>query len=99
MWKAIDLEKINTLLNEYKDFGMGGETFSKFIERTSDNGIPVWDYVDSIGVITPQDFENNFDKDFIEKNFEDLANLWFNGLNAQIDLGIVLSCVEDEIKD
>ena len=95
MWKAIDLTKIDEILGEFKDYGQDGETFSKFIERTSDDEIPVWDWVDSVGVVTPQDFEGKFDKQFIEENFEDLANCWFNGLNGQIDFGIVLECVKE----
>jgi len=98
MWKAIDLKKIDDLLIEYGDFKSDNEIFSKFIERTTDDEIPVWDYVGSIGVITPQDFENNFDKDFIERNFEDLAHFWFKGIDAQVDYGMVLECVEDKMK-
>ena len=99
MWKAIDLKKIDDLHDEFHSLRLEDETFSKFIERTTDDEIPVWDWVDSIGVVTPQDFENNFDKKFIENNFEDLADLWFKGLNAQVDFGVVLECVEDEMKD
>ena len=97
MWKSIDLKKIDELLKEYKDFGFEDETFCKFIERTSDDNIPVWDLTDSIGVVTKQDFENNFSKEYIEENFEDLASEWFKGLNAQVDYGIVLECIEEEI--
>ncbi len=96
MWKAIDLTKIDELLLNHKEYGSEGETFSKFIERTSDDEIPVWDWVDSVGVVTKEDFENRFEKQFIEEHFEELANCWFDGLNGQIDFGIILENVKDE---
>ena len=97
MWKAIDLTKIDTLLKEFEDYKSDSESFSSFIENTRDDEIPIWDWVDSIGVITPRDFESNFEEDFIKEHFEELAKFWFNGLQAQIDFGIVSDCVKDEM--
>ena len=103
MWKAIDLNKIDELLKDYKAFKHKRETFSEFIDVSGlirDDGIkiPDWDWVDSVGVVTPQDFEEVFDKEYVEDNFDDLAHTWFNGLNGQIDFGILLDCVKDEPK-
>lgn len=98
MWKAIDLKKLNDLYLDYPKDKLSGETFSEFVEGRVINDSPIWDWVDSIGVVTPEDFENNFKHKFIQKNFEELANLWFNGLNGQIDFGIAGDCVKDEME-
>lgn len=98
MRKVIDLDKLNELLKEYKDFKLKDESFSEFVENTKDDDIPVWDWVDSVGVVTPEDFEMYFSKDYIKKNFKELANLWFKALSAQIDFSIVLENVRDEMK-
>ena len=56
MWKAIDLSKLDDLLKDYKEFKTKGESFSSFVESTTDDEIPIWDWIDSIGVVTPEDF-------------------------------------------
>ena len=99
MWKTINLDKIDELHKEFHSLRLERETFSKFIERTADDEIPVWDWIDSIGVVTPQDFEETFDKDFIEENFKELAHDWFNGLQGQIDFGILLDCIKEDWDD
>lgn len=96
MRKMIDLNKLNELLEDYKQYKHKEEKFEEFIEVNTDDGEPVWNWVDSVGVVMKGDFEEGFKADFIEKNFEDLANAWFNGLNAQVDFGILLSCLKDE---
>lgn len=97
MWKSVDLTKIDKLLEEYKDYKHSGESFSSFIETTNDDEIPVWDWTDSIGIVTHGDFENHFSGKYIEKNFEKLANMWFSCSNSQIDWGITLDSIKDEI--
>jgi len=97
MWRSIDLTKLDKLLEEFKDYGSEGESFSSFIETTKDDETPVWNWVDSVGVVTPQDFEGKYGEDFIEDNFQGLANQWFNNLNSQVDFGSVLECID--IKD
>lgn len=54
---------------------------------------------DSIGIVCEEDFEDTFHKEFIQENFPELASLWFSGLANQIDFGIVLESVEDEMRD
>jgi hypothetical protein len=98
MRKMIDLDKLNELLEDYKQYKHKEESFEEFIEVNTDNGEPVWNWVDSVGIVMKGDFENAFKDDFIEKNFEDLAYAWFNGLNSQVDFGILLSCLKDEDK-
>ena len=101
MWKSIDVNKLDKLLEEYREFGheKEGEMFSDFIKSTTDDEFPVWDYTDSIGIVTPEDFKKDFSMDFIEHHFEELANLWYKGLNTQVDFGILLECVKDEAQN
>jgi len=73
-----------------------GESFSEFVENTKDDGVPVWDLTDSLGIVTPEDFENVFDKKTIEKNYDELTHLWFKGLNYMVDFGMLLDCVKEE---
>lgn len=94
MWKAIDVTKIERLLDKYNKSDKS-IPFGEFVEDQEDE----WDWVDSVGVVTKGDFSEAFKDKFIEENFEDLAHLWFKGLNAQVDFGIVLDCVKDEIGD
>lgn len=96
VWKSIDIRKLDKLLEEYKDMKYKEESFSEFVEGTKDNNEYVWDLTDSIGVVSKGDFERTFTKEFIEKHFEDLAELWFKGLNSQVDLGIILGCIKEE---
>jgi hypothetical protein len=98
MRRMIELNKLNKLLDDYKHRHKKDETFEEFIDVNTDNGEPVWNLVDSIGIVMKGDFENAFKDDFIEKNFEDLAYAWFNGLNSQVDFGILLSCLKNEDK-
>lgn len=104
MWKSIDISKLDELLENYNRMKNEGKTFSKFIEVSGlvkDDGlnIPDWDWVDSIGVVTPEDFGGAFDKEFVEEHFEELADLWFKGINSQVDFGIVLECIKEEIAE
>lgn len=99
MWKAIDLRKLDDLLREFLDYRHGGEKLSDFVESTIDGGFPAWDLVDSIGVVTPEDFGNDFDKEFIEQNFYDLASDWFKGLNGQVDFGILRNVIKEQWKE
>lgn len=110
MWKAIDLKKIDELYKLFNFINKDNKNlvlgdFKEFIESAGENkkgkgdGFPVWDWVDSIGVVTPEDFEGAFDKEFIEKNFEDLAHDWFSGLCGQIDFGMLLDCIKEDWED
>lgn len=92
MWKAIDIDKLDNLLKDFNN--SNNKSFSKFVEEKDD-----FDWVDSVGVVTPEDFENDFSKEFIKKNFKDLAGFWFAGLNSQVDFGVVLDCVKDNMQE
>jgi len=94
MWKAIDTKKLNRLLELYNK-SRKSKSFEKFVESHEDD----IDFVDSVGVVTKGDFENNFDKDFIEEHFEDLIRAWFNGISSQVDFGIIEGCVKDEFEE
>ena len=45
-YKAVALKDIDEHLEDYKDCGLEDETFSSFIEGTTDDGKPVWVWVD-----------------------------------------------------
>ncbi len=91
MWKSIDIKKLDTLLEEYNKSNKS-KSFSEFLETKEDE----IDIIDSVGVVTKGDFENNFDKDFIDEHFDDLAHNWFNNVNSQVDFGVTESDIKDE---
>jgi len=99
MKQMIEVDELNKLLEEFKRKSKKRESFEKFITRTKADDDRIVQWVDDIGILTKGDFENYYSKDFIEKNFDDLAHAWFNGLQGQIDFGMVLECVKDVITE
>ena len=106
MWNSIDIIKLDRLLGDYEGYKAKVEEVNvrakkrlelkPFLMWLVENAKDDIDLTDSIGVVEKGDFENKFDKKFVEENFEDLASLWFKGLNSQADFGIVLDCMEDD---
>ena len=99
MRKSIDLRKIDNLFHEFIKTKNKKESFSEFIEKTNDNGKPAWDLVDSIGIVSPEEFKDQFEEKFIKEYFCDLAADWFKGIYSQIDLGIVLNRISEKWTD
>jgi len=101
MWKSIDLNKIDDLLNDYKEFGAEGLSFSEYILKRNNKGeFKVWDMTDSVGIVTQGDFMDSYKEDYIEDNFEKLAELWFSVLNHHInDWSLVLLGVTEELPE
>ena len=95
----IEVEKVNELLEDYNKHKFKDETFSKFIERTKDNGMPVADWFDCCGCVTPEDFETMFKTKFIQDHFHELGEIWFEMVIAQIDFGFVIQNVADAMGD
>ena len=96
MWTSIDITKLNRMLKLYNNSDkMKFKNFEKFVESHEDD----LDITDSVGVVTKGDFENNFDKDFIEENFDDLAYAWFRGLSGQADFGILGDVIKEEFEE
>ena len=85
MWKSINISELNKLHHEFDSRRLANEKFDEFVERVGD-----WDTTDSIGIVTPEDFEGRFEKKEIEKDFEEFAELWFKGINSQVDFGMTL---------
>ena len=99
MWESIDIDKLDKLLGEFNKLKGYKEKFSQFLQRKEKEGGDIIDITDSVGIVTPEDFENKFDEDFIKQNFEDLAHDWFNGLEGQADFGILLDVVAENFEE
>jgi len=98
--EMIELGKIDELLKDYQTMRNRGESFSEFIRVSKDADTEEydWNWVDSVGIITKGDFAYDFDVEFLEENFDDMAHDWFKGMEGQVDFGILLECVKEEWK-
>lgn len=97
VWDSIDIRKIDDLLKEFEKASIVKELrFEEWVKKNHPDEI---DVTDSVGVVTEGDFENNYSKKFITENFDRLGDLWFKGLNAQVDFGIVSNCAKDCFDD